>query len=276
MNTKIKLLIGMFLLFSTTANALTLADIKNMEKSKTPEQIGLMIATEIKARDTGYESTTANLTMILKNAYNEESIRKIRNKTLEVPDASKGDKTLVIFDEPRDIAGTAFLTHSNILKADDQWLYLPDLKRVKRISSKSKSGSFMGSEFSYEDISSQEVAKYTYKYIAEEACDNNIKCLKVEAYPAYKYSGYTKEVLWIDAERFIPIKIDYYDRKKSLLKTQTFEGYHQYENKYWRPAIMVMKNHQNNKSTILKAENYVFKSGLKSSDFTKSKLKRLR
>ncbi len=74
-----------------------------------------------------------------------------------------GDKSLFVFDEPRDVQGTAFLIHAHREDADDQWLYLPALKRVKRISSANRSGSFMGSEFAYEDMTAQEVEKFTYR-----------------------------------------------------------------------------------------------------------------
>ena len=81
-------------------------------------------------------------------------------RTLEVPDESVGDKSLIIFDSPRDIKGTALLSYAKILDPDDQWLYLPALKRVKRISSVNKSGPFVGSEFAFEDFTALELNKY--------------------------------------------------------------------------------------------------------------------
>ena len=89
----------------------------------------------------------------------QESRRQLRVQVLEVSD--DGDKSLFVFDEPRDVQGTAFLIHAHREDADDQWLYLPALKRVKRISSANRSGSFMGSEFAYEDMTAQEVEKFT-------------------------------------------------------------------------------------------------------------------
>ncbi|MCW8854398.1 MAG: outer membrane lipoprotein-sorting protein, partial [Gammaproteobacteria bacterium] len=121
------------------------------------EQRGLEIAKQADLRDTGYNDSTARLIMELKNKQGDTSIRHVRVKNLEVAD--DGDKGMSIFDQPADVKGTAFLTYSHSLKADEQWLYLPSLKRIKRISSKNKSGPFMGSEFAYEDISSQEVDK---------------------------------------------------------------------------------------------------------------------
>ena len=81
---------------------------------------------------------TADMKMILKNRAGNTSVRTIRTKTLEV--SGDGDKSLSIFDEPADVKGTAMLTYSHGLEPDDQWLYLPAIKRVKRISSRNKSG----------------------------------------------------------------------------------------------------------------------------------------
>ena len=113
---------------------------------------GLVIATERKARDIGWTTSESTLQMVLRNAQGDESSRQLRIKSLEVH--GEGDKGLTIFDQPLDVKGTAFLNHSHVDGADDQWLFLPALKRVKRIASQNKSGPFMGSEFAYEDLSS--------------------------------------------------------------------------------------------------------------------------
>ena len=132
--------------------------------------------------------------------------------------ADDGDKSLSIFDEPADVKGAAMLTYTHGLEPDDQWLYLPALKRIKRISSRNKSGPFMGSTFAFEDLGSQEVEKYSYNYLREEACGEG-SCHVVERFPEYKHSGYTRQVVWIDTEGFRMLKAEFYDRKKALLKT---------------------------------------------------------
>ena len=117
-----------------------------------PELRGLAIAQESKKRDAGFNDSISEMEMILTNANGDVSTRKMKFKTLEVPNLEDGDKSLMVFEEPRDVAGTAMLTYSHILEADDQWMFLPALKRVKRISSVNKSGPFMGSEFAFEDL----------------------------------------------------------------------------------------------------------------------------
>ena len=234
---------------------------------------GLEIAKESKARDTGWQDYQVELVMTLRNKAGQESMRHIRLKNLEV--IGDGDKSLSIFDRPRDVKGTAFLSFSHPLGNDDQWLYLPALKRVKRISSKNKSGPFMGSEFSYEDLSSFEVEKYQYKYLTQEPC-GKLTCFVVENTPQYKHSGYTKIITWIDTEAYRTHKVEYYDRKGSLLKTLTFYDYKQYQGKFWRQDRSEMLNHQTGKSTLLNWENYQFSVGLTDKDFNKNVLKRVR
>jgi len=240
--------------------------------AETAAEKGLRIAQEADAKDTGFGDFTANMVMTLKNRAGKTSRRIIRIKTLE--GKKDGDKSLSLFDEPEDVKGTAMLTFSHGLKPDDQWLYLPALKRVKRINSRNKSGPFMGSEFAFEDLGSQEVEKYHYKYLREEPCGNGWKCHVIERTPAYKYSGYSKQIVWLDTQEYRPVKIEFYDRKGSKLKTLQASGYKQYLGKYWRPSRMSMINHQTGKSTILDWSNYKFRNGLSTRDFNKKALAR--
>ncbi|MCF8055170.1 MAG: outer membrane lipoprotein-sorting protein [Desulfocapsa sp.] len=242
--------------------------------AETPEEKGLAIAMEADRRDSGFKDYTAEMTMILRNKLGKESKRSIRSKTLEV--AEDGDKNLSIFDSPKDVKGTAFLTFSHKTGDDDQWLYLPALKRVKRINSRNKSGSFMGSEFAYEDIASQEVEKYSYKHLREETYQGQ-ECFVNESYPVdRKNSGYSKRISWVDKTEYRLLKVEFYDRKKSLLKTLTVSGYQQYLGTYWRPDSMDIINHQTGKSTTLLWDNYQFGTGLTDANFNATSLKRVR
>ena len=241
--------------------------------AQTPEERGSEIAIETDKRDMGFGDSSSELTMILRNKQGDESTRQMSNKTLEVE--NDGDKSLVIFNVPRDVKGTAFLSFTHKSGPDDQWLYLPALKRVKRIASDNKSGPFMGSDFAYEDISSQEVEKYTYKYIKDENIDG-VDCFVIERYPVDEKSGYTRQVVWIDIDQYRSMKIDYYDRKNSLLKTLTYHEYNQYLNKYWRADKMSMINHQTGKSTDLLFNDYRFANGFSEGDFNQNSLKRAR
>ncbi len=235
------------------------------------EEKGLAIAQEGERRQDGFGDFTAEMKMVLRNRQGQESVRYIRLRSIEVE--GDGDKSLSIFDEPADVKGTAMLTYTHKTEPDDQWLYLPALKRVKRIASRNKSGPYMGSEFAYEDISSQEVEKYTYKYLRDEVYDG-MDCYVIERDPVDKYSGYTRQVLWIDKAEYRPLKIDFYDRKNALLKTLIQRDYKKYLENHWRPSEMFMENHQTGKTTTIYWTNYQFRTGLTERDFRVANLKR--
>jgi hypothetical protein len=241
--------------------------------AETPAERGLAIAKEADRRDIGWGNSRAELVMVLKNAQGQSAKRQMRMSQLE--GSGDGDKSLIVFDWPKDIDGTALLTWSHKAGDDDQWLFLPALRRVKRISSSNKSGSFVGSEFSYEDLNSQEVEKYKYKYLRDEAC-GPLQCFVMDRYPVDPRSGYTRQIVWIDKKEYRVQKTEYYDRKRSRLKTLALTGYRQYLGKYWRAHLLVMVNHQTGKSTRLEWQAYKFRTGLKARDFRRNALRRSR
>jgi len=252
---------------------IAMALLPSLLYAQSAEQRGLEIAQAAKAYDKGFTDFTANMIMTLKNKSGKTSTRNIRIKSLEVE--GDGDKSLSIFDEPADVKGTAMLTFSHGLEPDDQWLYLPALKKVKRISSRNKSGPFMGSTFAFEDLGSQEIEKYSYKLLREEAC-GEWQCYVIERKPEYKHSGYTRQVAWLEQEAYRMVKVDYYDRKKALLKTLVASDFNQYLGHYWRPGKMDMVNHLTGKSTLLEWTGYQFQTGMTDKDFRSQSLKRLK
>ncbi|MDP5137107.1 outer membrane lipoprotein-sorting protein [Rheinheimera baltica] len=258
---------------STSLLLLSLVSAVNCATLLADEAKGLAIAQERKNRDAGWGDSESLTSMILRSAGGDESRREMRTAALEVQ--GDGDKGLTLFDEPRDVRGTAFLNHAHPTAEDDQWLYLPALKRVKRIASRNKSGPFMGSEFAYEDLSSFELAKYRFNYLRDEPCGDG-QCFVIEQTPADEYSGYSKTVAWLDKTHYQPIKVTYYDRKNSLLKTLSLEDYKLYLEKYWRPHKLTMENHQTGKSTDLLIHNIRFNTGRTAADFDTNALQRAR
>jgi outer membrane lipoprotein-sorting protein len=232
---------------------------------------GHEIADAAEKADNGWGSFSNALVMTLTNKNGQKTVRKMHGYTLEVK--GDGDKSMIVFDTPKDVKGTSSMTFTHKKGDDEQWLYLPAVKRVKRISSSNKSGPFMGSEFAFEDLSSQELEKFTYKYIKEEKIDT-IMCYRVERYPVSKTSGYKKNVVWFNKKNYRVERIRFYDRKGSKLKTLYFKKYKKYLGKYWRANIMKMVNHQNSKKTYLKFTNYKFGIDLTDEDFTQNALKR--
>ena len=240
-----------------------------------PEEKGFAIAARSDRSDRGFLDSAVDMQMILRNAAGKESTRTMAQRTLEVPDENIGDKSLIVFESPRDIDGTALLSHAKILDPDDQWLFLPALKRVKRISSVNKSGPFVGSEFSFEDFTALELNKFSYTYLREETI-NGITHDVIKRNPRYEHSGYTKQVSWIDQDIFQVRKVEFYDRRGDLLKTLILSDYSEYDGGVWRALKMEMVNHQTGKSTDLVYTNYTFKTGLNDRDFVKNALNRIR
>ena len=242
--------------------------------ANTEEEKGLQIARDARQQDAGFGNFAAGMTMVLRNKKGQESVREVRVKVLEAE--NDGNKSLFVFDQPRDARGTALLIHGHKDRPDDQWLYLPALKRVKRISSSNRSGSFMGSEFTYEDMTVQEVEKYTYRYLRDEPCGDGLDCVVTERIPSEKGSVYRRQLVWRDKEELRVWKVEYFDRKDALLKTLTLGEYQQYLDRYWRAGRMDMVNHLTGKSTDLVWTDYRFRTDIDDRDFTRTGLRRVR
>ena len=240
-----------------------------------PAKKGFEISARSDRSDRGFGKSRVTLEMVLRNAAGAESRRTLDIATFEIPDESVGDKSLIVFSSPRDIDGTALLSHAQIVDPDNQWMYLPALKRVKRISSRNKSGPFVGSELAFEDITGLELQKYEHRWLRTEKFDD-LECDVVERLPRYENSGYTKQVAWIDTQDNQFRKIEFYDRKGAHLKTLRFEDYRKYEDSYWRAHTWRMENHQSKKTTDLIFAAYKFDADLDEGDFVKSALKRQR
>ena len=244
-------------------------------RGKTDEQrLGFEIAALSDRSDRGFGDSEVALEMVLRNAAGRESRRTLKIMTLEIDDESVGDKSLVVFDSPNDIKGTALLSHAQILDPDNQWLFLPSLKRVKRISSANKSGPFVGSEFAFEDFTALELNKYSYNWLRHEIFDG-LETDVIERTPLYEKSGYSRQITWIDRDIHQVRKVEFYDRRGDLLKTLVLTDYHDYDG-IWRSHHFEMVNHQTGKSTDLIYSDYTFGIGMKQNDFIKGRLTRLR
>jgi len=255
------------------ASFISISAFNSVAAESEPSTKGLEIAQERKARDRGWNNSEAEILMVLRNAQGQEATRKLNVKSMELTD--DGDKALTVFQSPRDVKGTAFLSFSHVFDADEQWIFLPALKRVKRIASKNKSGPFVGSEFAFEDMTSFEVEKFSYTYVGDETI-NGEACFILEQSPQYDYSGYTLQKVWIDKSHYRVHKVEFYDKKGALLKVLELKDYELYKEKYWRPIRSEMTNVQTRKSTSLITESLIFDTDLSESDFDKNSLKRAR
>ena len=217
--------------------------------AETPEEKGLKIAQDSREKTRGYGGDESEMKMVLIDAHGVETVREMQGKVMEV--AGDGTRSLSIFLTPKDVKGTKMLTWNHPDADDDQWLFLPSLRRVKRISSSNKSSSFMGSEFSYEDLGSQEVEKYSYKWLRDEKIDGE-DCWVLERTPK-KESGYSKQTIYLSKRYNNPSKVDYFDRRSELLKSAIFSGHQEFTvgaKKFWMASKIHIKNVQTEKQSI--------------------------
>jgi hypothetical protein len=232
-------------------------------------QSSLEIAKKSYEATTGYESSIAKTTMVIRNATGEENIRKLEIKKLE---NIKGDKSIINFLYPNDIKETKLLSYEEIGGNDKQWLYLPALKRVKKIASDNKSGSFMASEFSYEDIASQNYLNYSYeKEVKKEKIDSK-EYFIIKRIPIDVNSGYSYQIIYIEPASYLPLFGEFYDKQNRLLKKIYFENYRKI-NGVNRVSKITIKNLQNNKSSVLIWDEDKIKQNLSEDDFSQRVLR---
>lgn len=262
------------LILVSVCSATAIAIEPVFDPALSPDELGLAIAEESARRDTGFGDSMTELTMTLTNAEGRARTRRLTWATLEARGGREGDRALAIFHEPRDIEGTAFLSYTHIDRDDDQWLYLPALRRVKRIAASNRSSAFVGSEFAYEDLLSDEVERYEHRWLEDTDC-GDWRCFMIERRPRYADSGYSRQIVWIDQDEYRPVRIEFYDRNDRLQKTLLFEEYRQYLDRFWRAHVMRMSNHLTERSTVLSFSNYEFQTGLTERDFDPSVLRLL-
>ena len=242
--------------------------------AETAAEKGLRIATEASERTRGYGDLSVSGEMVLVSKGGAESLRRFDAQWVENP-RSDGSRALLIFRHPGDIRNTAWLTHAFASKRDDQWLYLPSIAKVRRISSSGRSGSFVGSEFAYEDMVDQEIEKFDHSWVRDEACPAGGSCHVVDRVPRGK-SGYSRQRVWFDTENLRIQQVMYFDRRGAHLKTLTISGYQLYEGRFWRASRMLMQNHLTGKSTKINWEGYRFDVGVNPNRLTPNALKRIR
>ncbi|MCR9277424.1 MAG: outer membrane lipoprotein-sorting protein [Pseudomonadaceae bacterium] len=225
-------------------------------------------------RTSGFVDLTVELEMVLRSKTGAETRRQLTFKEMEVDD--DGNMSIIVFDAPRAIKGAGLLSHAHPDIADDQWLYLPATRRVKKVATRNKSGPFMGSEFAYEDLSALEIDRFEYQLLGEEPC-GELNCWRVERRPLDEYSGYSRHEVLLDQQALRLQKIDYYNRRGELAKTADMSDYQLFDNGQWRAGRMFMSNHLSGKSTELIWRDFQFNQALIAErDFTTNALKRAR
>ena len=183
-------------------------------------------------------------------------------------------KTLMYFQQPADVKGTGFLAweYEDASKDDDRWLYMPALKKVRRISGSSKNDYFMGSDFTYDDMGDRAVDEDTHQFLREESFEENL-CWVVESIPKEDDYMYSKVIYWIRQDAYIAAKIEYYDRQGKLMKTLTCPDVRQTRG-FWTIYQFKMDNFQEKHQTILEMEEIEYDTGIEDNMFRVSNLER--
>ncbi len=213
----------------------------------------------------------SDLTMTLVNKSGQQRVRKLKQF---IKDDGTIEKKIMFFIAPADVKNTSFMnwSYDDDSKSDDQWIYLPSIKRVKRISSDDKSDYFMGSDFTYDDLGDRKLDDDTYKLLREETIDGKA-CYVVESKPKDEDYMYSKTITWVMKDNFIGYKKVFYDEDGELLKTLHVEKYTKMSN-IWIINKIVMENLQKNHKTTMELSNVKLNTGLSDSKFTQRMMMR--
>jgi len=198
---------------------------------------------------------------------------KTRSSTLRSVSKDDSKKQIIWFLEPADDKGVAFLKIEHENGDDEMRLWLPAFNKVRRISSNQKSDSFMGSDMSYEDMTSKELNEYTYELLGEEEFDD-VDCYKVLSIPKPETeSSYSKFIGWITKDEYLALKEESYDKNDRLVKVRTIKYVEQ--KGYIVPEEIFVKNVQNNHSTTLTFDEMELDTNVKNDLYQEKNLKRL-
>ncbi len=216
------------------------------------------------------DDQTSVLTMTLINKSGQTRVRKIQQFTKDLGDT---EKSIMFFLSPADVKNTSFMNWSyDSDKADDQWIYLPALKKVKRISSDSKSDYFMGSDFTYDDLGDRKLDADVHKLLREETVDG-VECYVVESVSKDEDYMYSKTVTWIRKSNFVGLKKEFYDEDEELLKTLSIKNLKEIDG-IWVITRSEMENVQKNHKTTMELSSIKINTGVPASKFTERMMMR--
>ena len=229
------------------------------------------IMERVDARDDG-DNQTSNLQMILIDKRDNQRVRELRSF---IKDVGEDTYSMMFFLSPADVEDTGFLTYDydDDERDDDQWLYLPALKKTKRIASSDKSGSFMGSDFSYADMTDRPLSKYDYKLLQEGEVDGHAVWV-IEAVPNTEdeidETGYEKSIVFVRKDNDVVIRSKIWVKKGKRNKYMNVEELEQIEG-IWVPTLMTMTTKKGNKTlhkTILRSHDIKFNQDLDLDNFS--------
>ena len=230
---------------------------------------GKQIIEKVYNRPAG-DDQTSDLTMTLINKSGDQRVRKIKQFT---KDLGNVEKSIMFFLSPADVKNTSFMSWAyDSDQSDDQWIYLPALKKTKRISSDSKSDYFMGSDFTYDDLGDRKLEDDTHKLLREETMDGK-ECYVVESLSKDEDYMYSKTVVWVNKSNFIGVQKEFYDEDEDLLKILSIKEVEEISG-IWVITNSEMKNVQKNHRTTMVLNNVQINTGMSESKFSERMMMR--
>ena len=230
---------------------------------------GKQIIEKVYNRPAG-DDQTSDLTMTLINKSGDQRVRKIKQFT---KDLGNVEKSIMFFLSPADVKNTSFMSWTyDSDQSDDQWIYLPALKKTKRISSDSKSDYFMGSDFTYDDLGDRKLEDDTHKLLREETMDGK-ECYVVESLSKDEDYVYSKTMVWVNKSNFIGVKKEFYDEDEDLLKVLAIKEVEEISG-IWVITNSEMKNVQKNHRTTMVLNNIQINTGMSESKFSERMMMR--
>lgn len=210
------------------------------------------------------EDMQGQLSMTLINRQGEQRVRTLRQYIKDYGDV---EKKIMFFLTPADVQGTSFMNWSYTdNRDDDQWIYLPALRRVRRISSDGRSDYFMGSDFTYDDLGDRHPDDDNHNLLREESIDGKA-CFVVESTPKDPDYMYSKTITWVMKDNSLGLKREFYDDRDRLLKMLTIKKFEKI-NGYWTILETEMKNVQNDHTTRMQFNNVQYNQGIPDRKFT--------
>ena len=244
----------------------------------------LLIANVAKGQQTAYDimlkvderpdGDTRKSTMTME-LINKRGSKRVRTMHSYSQDYGKDKKTIMFFEQPADVKGTGFLTwdYNDDSKTDDRWLYLPAMKKTRRISGTSaKKEYFMGSDFTYDDMGNRDVNADIHQLLREESF-NGQTCWVIESIPKENDGMYSKNISWIRKDNYMAVKVEYYDLQGSFVKLLEVNEIKKVDG-FWAATEMIMTNHQRNHKTILRLESIAYNVPINKSVFTVNALEK--
>ncbi len=224
-----------------------------------PREYGNQLANYADLYDSGWRDEVLKGRMTLFAASGDSVVRSFARMTYESRDRRKGNKIVVKFLQPAEIAGVAALTFENPGSSDDSWLWLPSSKRTRRISGANNTASFQGTEFTYEDLGDVDPTEYDWRFLEETTLkrgSESIPVYKLRARPTYRDTGYSSLVVYINKEHWRHERIEYYDKTQRRLKSRDSSEWQLFHGRFWRAKRVEMTNHLTGKRTLLEIQTH--------------------